>query len=124
MIPFRGKTAIGFRYRAVANTEFTICPDRVANQNGDVITLTSGEQFKVTGVEPKDLASALADYGSLVKVDRQHKYLAIRKRTALCGMRPEMHQWLTIPLIVAERAQTHFADAFADIEPIPHIEQK
>ena len=123
-IPLRGRTLVGFRYRVMANTEFTVCPDRVANQTGDVITLTSSEQFKVVGVETADLADKLATCGSFVKVDRQHKYLSIRKRTLVCGMRPEMNQWLTIPLIAADRAQTHYADAIADIEPIPTTEQK
>jgi hypothetical protein len=90
-IPLRGRTLVGFRYRAMANTEFTVCPDRVAKQTGDVITLTSSEQFKVVGVETSDLAGKLAACGSFVKVDRQHKYLSIRKRTLVCGMRPEMN---------------------------------
>lgn len=117
-IPIRGAYLVGFSYRAVANNEFTVCPDRVTQQSGDVITLGTGDQFRVVGVSVPDLTNALAKGNSCVKVDRAHRYLCVRKHRDICGMRPEMNQWITIPLWASERIETHAAVEFADVEVV------
>jgi hypothetical protein len=117
-VPIGGRTLIGFSYRAVDDTRYTVCPDEVAGQAGDVITLTTGEKFRVKGVEPEALTAMLLQSNAFVKVDRAHNWLSIRKRGAACGNRPEQNQWITIPLRATERVQTYYALDVAEVEPV------
>jgi hypothetical protein len=119
VVPIRGRTLIGFSYRAVDDTEHTVCPDWVVGQSGDVITLTTGEKFRVRGVPPEELTAMLLRSNAFVKVDRAHNYLSIRRRGVACGLRPGQHQWITIPLRATERVQTYFyAQDVAAVEPV------
>jgi hypothetical protein len=117
-VPIGGRRIVGFNYRAVDDTEYTVCPDWVVGQSGDVITLTTGEKFRVRGVQPEDLTAMLLQSNALVKVDRAHNWLSIRKRGAPCGMRPEQDQWITIPLRATERVQTYYAQDVAEVEQV------
>ena len=120
-VPIAGRTIVGFDYRAVDDTALTVCPDVVVWQSGDVITLTSGEKFRVRGIEPESLTSMLLPSGAFVKVDRAHNMLSIRQRGAHCGMRPENGQWITIPLRATERVQTYYAQEVAEMEPVAKV---
>jgi hypothetical protein len=117
-VPIGGRTLVGFNYRAVDDTEYTVCPDWVVGQSGDAITLTTGEKFRVRGVQPEALTAMLLQSNAFVKVDRAHKWLSIRKRGAPCGMRPEQNQWITIPVRATERVQTYYAQDVAEVEPV------
>jgi hypothetical protein len=118
-VPIGGPTLLGFSYRSVENNELTVCPDWVIVQAGDVITLTTGERFRVADQTPEDITRALLVSNAWVKIDRSKRMGFIRHRTASCGNRPEQRQWLTIPIHAAETSQTYFADEFASIEPLP-----
>jgi hypothetical protein len=117
-LPIGGRKIVGFDYRAVVDTEFTVCPDWVVGQSKDVITLATGEKFRVRGVKPEELTSMLLQSNAFVKVDRADNRLSIRKRGAACGMRPEMNQWITIPLRATERVQTYYAEDVAKVEAV------
>ncbi len=97
-MPIGGRRIVGFNYRAVEDTEHTVCPDWVVGQSGDVIILMTGEKFPVPGIQPEDLTAMLLQSNAFVKVDRAHNWLSIRKRVAACGMRPQRNQWFTVPL--------------------------
>jgi hypothetical protein len=116
-VPIGGRKIVGFNYRAAVDTEYTVCPDWVVGQSRDVITLTTGEKFRVRGVQPEELTSMLLRSNAYVKVDRAHHWLSIRKPGAACGMRPEQNQWITIPLHATERVQTYYAEEVAEVEP-------
>jgi hypothetical protein len=118
-VPIGGATLLGFSYRSVENNELTVCPDWVIAQAGDVITLTTGERFRVTDQTPEDITRALLLSNAWVKIDRSNRMMLIRRRSASCGNRPEQGKWLTIPIHAAETSQTYFADEFASIEPLP-----
>ena len=117
-VPIGGRTIVGFNYRAVEDTEYTVCPDWVVGQSGDVITLTTGEKFRVRDIEPEALTAMLLQSNAFVKVDRTHNWLSIRKREGACGLRPERHQWITIPFRATERVQTYYAPEVAELEPV------
>jgi hypothetical protein len=117
-IPIGGRTIVGFNYRAVDDTEYTVCPDWVVGQSEDVITLSSGEKFRVRGVQPEDLTAMLLQSNAYVKIDRTRNFLSRRQPGAPCGVRPEQDQWITIPLRATERVQTYYAVEVAEVEPI------
>jgi hypothetical protein len=118
-VPLAGRPLLGFQYRAIVDTEHTVCPDWVTAQAGDVITLSTGERFRVRDITPDRLTDALLRSNAFVKIDRQHNWLAVRTPAAPCGMRPEQGQWITIPLRATERVQTYYASDLARIDPLP-----
>jgi hypothetical protein len=119
-VPIGGRRIVGFDYRAVVDTEFTICPDRVVGQSTNVITLATGEKFRVRGVQPEELTSMLLRSNAYVRVDRtdDHYWLSIRRPGTPCGMRPERNQWITIPLRATERVQTYHAEEVGEVEVV------
>lgn len=123
-LPIGGRKLVGFNYRAVVDTEFTACPERVVEQSGDVITLTTGERFKVHGLPPGGLNNALQQCGSFVKVDREHRYLSVRRHADICGHKADHAQWITIPLRATEKVQTYLAVELADLQPLSKASEK
>ena len=117
-VPVRGRKLLGFDYRATVDTSLSVCPDRVIAQSGNEITLASGERFVVRDVSPVILTDALREADAMVKVDRQHGFLAIRKRLIGCGFRPSSDQRFTVPLFATEHIDSHHAAEFAPVEGV------
>jgi hypothetical protein len=114
----RGRTFVGFDYRARTDTSLTACPDRVVGRSGTVITLASGERFEVCDLAPDVLATALRDANGMVKLDRRYGMIAVRKPVFACGLTPTSDQWFTIPLFARERLDTHYPADFGTITSI------
>jgi hypothetical protein len=119
-MPIDGRRLIGFRYRAFINNQLTICPDRVVAQSADVITLSTGERFRVCDLQPRVLAPLLLQANNCVTVDRVHNWLRIREPILRCGCTCEREQWITIPLL-PEKLLIYRAADIGSVEPLPRI---